>query len=241
MEVPVAELRSVVVLLGRFPALAGADLTVRPGEIVSLSGRNGAGKTTLLRTLAGLHPLTSGSGQVCGVDLADDRRAVRRVVGLLGHGTHLYDDLSVVDNATYWARTAGVDDRTARIALDRLGVEARLADVAVERLSAGQRRRVALAILVARRPRLWLLDEPHAGLDAEGRDVLDGLLVEAAGAGATVIVASHELDRAEAIAHRGLVVDGGQVSAPGRPGSAAHRRDAAGSLAGAVDPGRARR
>ena len=95
--------------------------------------------------------------------------------------------------------------------MDRLGLPPRLWRVATERLSAGQRRRVALASLVVRRPRLWLLDEPHAGLDADGRDALDELLVDATKAGATVLFASHELDRAEAVATRRITVQGGSV------------------------------
>jgi energy-coupling factor transporter ATP-binding protein EcfA2 len=93
----------------------------------------------------------------------------------------------------------------------RLGVGGRLAGVPVHRRSAGQRRRTALAVVAARRPELWLLDEPHAGLDAEARDLVDALVREAAAMGTTVLFASHELDRANAIAGRQLTVVGGQV------------------------------
>ncbi len=89
------------------------------------------------------------------------------------------------------------------------------------RLSAGQRRRTSLACLLARRPELWLLDEPHAGLDAEARDLLDGLVRQAVDQGATVVLSSHELDRAEALADRVVVVDGGHVVGP--DGSASRR------------------
>jgi ABC-type multidrug transport system ATPase subunit len=92
-----------------------------------------------------------------------------------------------------------------------LGVDGRLSSVVVARLSAGQRRRASIAAMVARRPRLWLLDEPHAGLDQTGRDVIDGLLRSAAAAGATVLVASHELDRAKAIADRTVTIAGGTI------------------------------
>ena len=82
------------------------------------------------------------------------------------------------------------------------------------RLSAGQRRRTALACLVARRPELWLLDEPHAGLDHDGRDLLDELVHGAKAAGATILLASHELDRAEALADRVVTIAGGTLAAP---------------------------
>jgi heme ABC exporter ATP-binding subunit CcmA len=208
---PVIDLRDVVVVLGRFPALAGATLRVERGEIVLLQGPNGAGKTTILRLCAGLLPVGRGSAQVLGVDLGADRRAVRARVGLLGHANGLYDDLSVTENVQFWGRTVGATDAEVRAAVTQLGLDGRLADTKVARLSAGQRRRVALAALVARRPELWLLDEPHAGLDAEGRDLIDGLLRSAAAAGATVVVASHELDRAGSLAHRTVLVDRGAV------------------------------
>jgi ABC-type multidrug transport system ATPase subunit len=92
-----------------------------------------------------------------------------------------------------------------------LGLDGRLATVAAGRLSAGQRRRTALACLIARRARLWLLDEPHAGLDADGRDLLDDVIRRAVGAGATVLVASHELERAKTLATRIVTVAGGLV------------------------------
>jgi ABC-2 type transport system ATP-binding protein len=211
---PVIDLRDVVVVLGRFPALAGATLQVDRGEIVLLQGPNGAGKTTILRLCAALVPVSRGTARVLGVDLATDRRAIRSRVGLLGHTNGLYEDLSVAENVRFWARTVGATDDEIASAIRRLGMSGGLADTKVARLSAGQRRRVALAALVARRPELWLLDEPHAGLDAEGRDLIDETLRTAADAGATVVVASHELDRAEGLARRTVRVEGGQVVVP---------------------------
>jgi heme ABC exporter ATP-binding subunit CcmA len=206
-------LRSAVALLGGFPVLAGADLEVQPGEVVLLQGANGAGKTSLLRTCAGLLTVVSGRAEVLGCDLTADRRSVRRRVGLLGHATALYDDLTVEDNVRFAVRAAGGAAATVEPALVRLGLAGRLRSVSAGRLSAGQRRRTALAGLVARQPELWLLDEPHAGLDAEHRDLLDDLIRAAVAAGAAVVLASHERDRATALAHRTLTVAGGQVFA----------------------------
>src|SRR5436309_8172111 len=108
---PVIRLRSAVVLLDRFPALSGVDFDVELGEVVLVQGPNGAGKTTLLRACAGLVPVVSGEAEVLGHDLRRDRRAVRRRVGLLGHATPLYDDLTVVDNLRFFARAGRVDTR----------------------------------------------------------------------------------------------------------------------------------
>ena len=206
---PVVHLRGAVALLGRFPALAGVDLDVDRRRIVLLRGANGAGKTTLLRALAGLVPITSGDAVVLGVDLREDRRAVRHRVGLLAHGTGLYDELSVADNVRFWTKAARANIADADAAMARLGLDGRLHDVAVGRLSTGQRRRTSLACLLARRPELWLLDEPHAGLDKEGRDIVDALVREAATAGATIILSSHELDRSMDLADEIVTLGGG--------------------------------
>jgi heme ABC exporter ATP-binding subunit CcmA len=215
--VPAVRLRSAVALLGRFPALAGVDLDVAPGEVVLLQGPNGAGKTTVLRVCAGLVPVVEGHAEVLGIDLSRDRDGVRRRVGLLGHSSGLYGELTVEENARFWARAAGVGRADAMAALDRMGVARRLHGLAVHALSAGQRRRVAFACVLARRPELWLLDEPHSGLDAAGRDVVDGLVREGAAAGATVLFASHELDRAVGLAHRIVHLVGGTVASEDAP------------------------
>jgi heme ABC exporter ATP-binding subunit CcmA len=208
---PVVELRDAVAVLGPFPVLAGATLQVRLGEIVLLRGPNGAGKTSLLRLCAGLLPLARGSGRVFGLDLVDDREAIRPRVGLLGHRNGLYTDLTVSENVAFWGATVRATDEEVAAAMSRLDVDGRLRDVPVRSLSAGQKRRTALACLVARRAELWLLDEPHAGLDATGRDELDSVLRQAVSSGATVIVASHELERAGGLADRIVDVVGGQV------------------------------
>jgi heme ABC exporter ATP-binding subunit CcmA len=215
---PVVHFRAAVSLLGRFPALAGVDLDVQRGSIVLVHGPNGAGKTTLLRTCAGLVPVVAGEATVLGHDLVDvsGRRGVRRRVGLLGHSTSLYDDLTVADNVRFWARACGATAEEANNAMTALGVDGRLADVIVAKLSAGQRRRTSIAAMVARRPQLWLLDEPHAGLDSAARDVVDALVRTAAASGATVIIASHELERAKALATDVVVLAGGALVADAR-------------------------
>lgn len=212
---PVVELRDAVAVLGSFPALAGLSITVRPGEIVLLRGPNGAGKTTLLRLCAGLVPLARGQGRVAGCDLVTQRDAVRARVGLLGHTNGLYAELTVRENVQFWGSTVGATADEVQASLERMGLAGRLATVTVGRLSAGQKRRTALACLVARRARLWLLDEPHAGLDAAGRDELDGILRSAVASGATVMVASHELERAGSLATRVVDVIGGQATDAG--------------------------
>ena len=208
---PVIRFRSAVALAGGFPVLAGVDLDVACGDVALLRGANGAGKTSILRAAAGILRVVSGEASVLGADLVRDQRAVRRRVGLLGHASGLYDDLSVTDNVRFSLRAAGAPAGSAGQALETLGLLGRLGDAPVRSLSAGQRRRVALAGLVARDPEVWLLDEPHAGLDAEYRDVLDSFVRAAASRGRTVLVASHEAERAEPLANRIVTVAGGVV------------------------------
>jgi heme ABC exporter ATP-binding subunit CcmA len=205
----VIELSGVVAVLGRFPALAGVDLTVQRGEIVLLQGPNGAGKTSLLRVCAGLLPIERGTGHVLGIDLATNREAIRSRVGLLGHANGLYLDLTVMQNLQFWASTVAATPSEVSDAMATMRIDGRLAEVKASQLSAGQRRRCALASLIVRRAEIWLLDEPHAGLDAAGRDELDALLRSAVTSGATVVLASHERDRALGLATRTVTIDGG--------------------------------
>jgi heme ABC exporter ATP-binding subunit CcmA len=206
----VVQLRSAVCLLGRFPALAGVDLEVAAGDVLLLSGANGAGKTTLLRLVAGLHRLHSGTGSVLGHDLSTDRTGARRRIGLFGHQSFCYDDLTARENLRFAARSAGGGEAGADAALEQVGLHGQ-ADVEHGRLSSGQRRRLSLAVALSRDPELLLLDEPHAGLDAEGRAVLDAVIRAAPTDGRTVILASHELDRGRALAGREAVLAGGVV------------------------------
>jgi heme ABC exporter ATP-binding subunit CcmA len=208
----VIELKGVVAVLGSFPALAGVSLSVQRGEILLLQGPNGAGKTSLLRVCAGLMPIERGTGSILGIDLATNRQDIRTRVGLLGHTNGLYLDLTVEQNIQFWASTVGASQEEVANAMSTMRVDGRLAKVKAGQLSAGQRRRTALASLIVRRAEIWLLDEPHAGLDAAGRDELDALLRNAVAAGATVVLASHESERAAGLATRTVTVDGGGAS-----------------------------
>jgi ABC-type multidrug transport system ATPase subunit len=157
-------------------------------------------------------PVTAGAATVLGVDLTADHAAVRRYVGLLGHAAPLYDDLSAAENVRFAVRAIGLPAKTADAALERVGLTGRLRTTPAGRLSAGQRRRVAVASLLARRPALWLLDEPHAGLDATSRALLGRLIGEAVADGATVLLSSHEPDLSVPLADRVVLMGGGRVT-----------------------------
>jgi heme ABC exporter ATP-binding subunit CcmA len=196
--------------VGRFPVLAGADFDVEQGEVVLLSGPNGAGKTSVLRCCAGLLAVRSGSVVVLGEDLGRDRRAARRRVAFVGHDTFCYDDLTVAENLRFAARAAGRPALAADDALARVGLDQQ-AGVTHARLSQGQRRRLALGVALAREAELLLLDEPHAGLDGDGRAVVDTVVRGAVAAGRTVLIASHEVGLARSLASREVHIVGGRV------------------------------
>jgi heme ABC exporter ATP-binding subunit CcmA len=208
----VIDLNGVVAVLGHFPALAGVDLVVSRGEILLLQGPNGAGKTSLLRVCAGLLPIERGTGKILGIDITTNREDIRSRVGLLGHTNGLYLDLTVTQNIAFWASTVNASEREVAEAMSLMGIDGRLATVKAAQLSAGQRRRCALASLIVRRSEIWLLDEPHAGLDATGRDELDAVLRRAVESGATVVLSSHEHERAASLATRTVTIDGGGVT-----------------------------
>jgi heme ABC exporter ATP-binding subunit CcmA len=185
---------------------------VAGGETVLVEGPNGAGKTSLLRVCAGLVPLASGTIAVLGLDPDRHRTAVRRRVGLLSHASHLYDDLTVRENIRFAVRAAAGDPGRIGPACERWELTGRLARTPAAKLSAGQRRRVALAVLTARWPEVWLLDEPHAGLDVAARELLDEAIAEASAARVTILIASHESGTVEGLAHRAVTVTGGRVT-----------------------------
>ena len=205
-------LEGVVSTIGAFPVLAGVDLRVAYGEVVLIRGPNGAGKTSLLRLIAGQLPLTAGRAVVLGHDLARRGNAHRRHTALVAQETFCYDDLSVRRNLRLHALVADTGDVAAEEAIDLMEL-ADVADLPHGHLSTGQRRRCALAVGLARRARLLLLDEPHAGLDPHARGLVDRMVGDVREWGGTVLLVSHELHHVRALVDREVVVAGGCTAA----------------------------
>ncbi len=209
---PAAHLVGVAHRLGDRWALRGITLRVDTGETVAVVGPNGSGKTTLLRILAtSLVPLR-GSGEVFGHDLASDPDAVRRVVAMLGHSTGLYDELTAAENLAFAVRMQGDAPSAGMIdgVLDAVGMLTHGGD-RVRTLSSGMRRRIALARLLLRRPRLLLLDEPYNALDAAGVELVDGLIRETASSGGAALVVTHDLGRLASQFDRVVTLGAGRV------------------------------
>ncbi len=196
---------------GRRRALSKVNLTFGAGEIVGLLGPNGAGKSTLIAILSTL--LTPGTGEVrYGTYTATEAGAALRArIGFLGHELHLYPELSARQNLTFFARLYGLDDPgVPRAALDRAGLSER-ADDAVSGFSRGMRQRLALERALLHGPRLVLLDEPFTGLDDTAVRVVDDRIRALARAGALVLVATHDLDLADGLVTRVVLVRDGRI------------------------------
>ncbi len=203
--------KGVVALAGQFPVLAGVDLELPRGETILLRGANGAGKTSLMRVCLGLLPVVSGQARVLGFDVNHQKVAIRKNAFLLGHQSGLYDDLTVVENLRFALKAARKPLDEIGRTMELLQLSGRLGDTRIGQLSAGQRKRVGLAVLVARQPELWLLDEPHASLDALSRQVLGQVINDAVTRGSTVVMASHEHDAALPRVDRIVFMAGGKV------------------------------
>jgi heme exporter protein A len=200
----------VVKSFGDRRALDGVDLELADGECLAVLGPNGAGKSTLLRTLATLLRPDAGELTVAGHALPAGARAVRGLVGYLGHDPLVYLDLTARQNLELFADLYGVPRPRERVLdlLQRVGLLVR-AEETVRTFSRGMAQRLGLARLLLHRPRVLLLDEPYAGLDAEGEALLDVLLAESRG-DRTVVVVTHDVERAIGLADQALVLRAGR-------------------------------
>lgn len=201
-------------LYGTHVALRGVTLEVPAGHVLTILGHNGSGKTTLIRLLATLARPTAGRGRIGGHDLVEGRDEVRRLVAVVGHSTHLYDDLTARENLAFGERLVGHRPERGRIeaALASVGLDGH-ADARVRTLSSGLRRRVALARAQLRDPRVLLLDEAFAGLDQDSTKRLEDYLHAFRAGGGAAVVVTHSLGRALAIADQVAVLAGGRIAA----------------------------
>ena len=196
-----------------WPVLWGLDMSLPWGESLSLFGANGSGKTTLLRILATSARPDAGTIRVAGHDLRRHTAEVRRRVGVVGHRSYLYDDLTPRENLNYYARLYGIRDRDVRISdvLERVGLSAR-ANHRVRTLSNGMQRRAAIARAILHQPDVLLLDEPETGLDQDSRQMLGDLLDQWTSEGRSVVLATHDINLGIEWGHRSAVLSGGRLS-----------------------------
>lgn len=214
VNTPAVEMAQVARRFGRRWALRGVSLRVAPGTVVALAGHNGSGKTTLLRVMATALRPTKGGGLVYGRDVVREADQVRALVGMLSHTTGNYGDLTARENLEFSLRMAGVRPEPGAVlaALEDVGLRREVNERA-RTFSSGMMRRLSLARLILRPPRLLLLDEPYASFDVEGIERVNAFVRSVAADGGTVIVATHDLDRASAVMERVVRLAKGQVVA----------------------------
>lgn len=201
-------LDNISVNFGRTAALREINLEIAEG-VTGLFGPNASGKTTLLRVLAGLLRPTKGSVVLFGRGLASKDEALRARIGYVGHRSGLYGRLSVMENLQLFERLYGVEGRAAPL-LDQLELNER-ATTPVADLSAGFRRRAAIARALLHGPDLLLLDEPYANLDDDASDAVSGAIEAWRAPGRCAVIATHGAKKVKRYADAGLILQHGRV------------------------------
>lgn len=191
-------------------ALAGVSFHVPPASVMAVGGANGAGKSTLFRVLATAIRPDRGTATIGGFDVERHKQDVRRLVALLAHHNYLYDSLSARENLEVFADHMGGSRREIPALLERVALAGR-ADDAVATFSAGMRKRLSFARVLLQNPRVVLLDEPYGALDPAGFTLVDTVIDELRNRGITVLMATHQVERASKFANMTMMLEQGRV------------------------------
>ena len=195
-----------------FKALKGVSLEIKEGEIVALLGPNGAGKTTLISTVCGITQASGGSVRVGGFDILKDFRAARSMIGLVPQEVNLEPFERVINTVRFSRGLFGKsrDDTQVEAILRQLSLWDKR-DNQIRELSGGMKRRVLIAKALAHEPRLLFLDEPTAGVDVELRKDMWEIVAQLKASGVTIVLTTHYIEEAEAIADRVGVIAKGEL------------------------------
>ncbi len=215
MNAPAIDVRGLRKSFGARKVVNGLSMTVQTGEICGFLGGNGSGKTTTIRMLCGLLTPDAGEGTCLGLDIMRQADQVRRQVGYMTQRFSFYGDLTVAENLDFVGRLYQMPARrqAVRDVMERMELADRASQLAHE-LSGGWKQRLALAACVLHQPRLLLLDEPTAGVDAKARRAFWDLIADMASNGMTVLVSTHYMDEAERC-HRVVYLSGGRLIVEG--------------------------
>lgn len=208
MSEAVIQVKNLTRRFGEFVAVDHVNFEVGAGEVVGYLGPNGSGKTTTIRMLLGLLEPSDGNATVLGFDAFKQSEQVRARAGYMSQKFAIYDDLTVLENLTFYGGVYGIRDK-ARIArtLELVGLSGH--DSTLTRsLSAGWRQRLALGIALVHEPKLLFLDEPTSGVDPTARRAFWDLIYELAESGVTILVTTHYMDEAEYCERVGIMRDG---------------------------------
>ena len=208
MNEAVIKVENLTRRFGDFIAVDHINFEVQPGEVVGYLGPNGSGKTTTIRMLLGLLEPSEGAATVLGFDAFKQSEQVRSRVGYMSQKFAIYDDLTVLENLTFYGGVYGIND-LARIkrTLELVGLTMQDSTL-TQTLSAGWRQRLALGIALVHEPKLLFLDEPTSGVDPTARRAFWDLIYQLAETGVTILVTTHYMDEAEYCERVGVMRDG---------------------------------
>ncbi|MCB9078452.1 MAG: heme ABC exporter ATP-binding protein CcmA [Anaerolineaceae bacterium] len=206
------QIQNLVKTFGHRVVLRGIDLTIADGDFVTLLGANGAGKTTLVHIVATLSKPTHGDVRINGYRLADSASELRRFIGLVSHRPLLYEDLTALQNLTFYARMYDLREPEERIqtVLHQVGLFERRGDP-VRTYSRGMQQRLAIARAILHNPPILLLDEPDTGLDQHAADMLGQLLRAVGIERRTILMTTHNLERGLSLGNRVVILAKGKI------------------------------
>jgi len=208
MPGPVVLTENLTRRFGEFVAVDHVSFAVEAGEVVGYLGPNGSGKTTTIRMLLGLLQPSDGCATVLGYDAFHQSELVRARAGYMSQKFALYDDLTVLENLTFYGGVYGIRERRRiEATLSQVGLDGHARDL-TRSLSAGWRQRLALGIALVHQPSLLFLDEPTSGVDPAARRVFWDLIYALAAGGVTILVTTHYMDEAEYCGRIGMMRDG---------------------------------
>ena len=210
---PAIEVTNLVKTFGTFYALRGISLQIASGESVAIFGPNGAGKTTFLRILSAITRPSSGEIVINGQPLRDGTLSIHRQLGVIGHQSFLYDDLTAEENLLFYARLYDVPRPSHRIqeVLAEVGLRERAKD-RVRAFSRGMQQRLAIARAMLHNPSLLFLDEPYTGLDQHAASMLTSWLSRLRSERRTILLVTHDLDQGLALADRVVIFLRGKIA-----------------------------
>jgi ABC-2 type transport system ATP-binding protein len=208
MTEPIIQVENLTRRFGDFVAVDHINFDVEQGEVVGYLGPNGSGKTTTIRMLLGLLEPSDGKATVLGFDAFKQSEQVRERAGYMSQKFAIYDDLTVLENLTFYGGVYGIRDKThIKRTLNLVGLTGH-DDTLTRSLSAGWRQRLALGIALVHEPKLLFLDEPTSGVDPTARRAFWDLIYELAERGVTILVTTHYMDEAEYCERVGIMRDG---------------------------------
>jgi len=211
----IIEVQGLTKIYGFLPVLKSLDLTVTRGEYIALLGPNGSGKSTLLRLLSGLSKPTQGTIRIGGWEIPKEAMAIRSQIGMVSHKPLLYENLTAYENLNFFGKLYNIEssEREERInsLLDQVGLKKRATSL-VRTFSRGMQQRLSIARALLNEPDVLFFDEPYTGLDQDAGDMLDGLLKTAHGENRTVVMTTHQLQRASTLASRAVILSRGKIA-----------------------------